>query len=155
MRKIIPNKDFTWLFDLQSYVCQLLSCVKLFVGPWTVCSPPGSSPWDSSERKTGVGCHSLLQGISPTQGSNAGLLHYRQILHHLRYQRSPIKLQLIVIRNPSDKICTLHNFHSSPQIPEQYPQISQWFPLHLESNSDRGTFFQRDQNTVQNTADKP
>ena len=32
-------------------------------------------PWDSPGNKTGVGCHSLLQGIIPTQGSNPGLLH--------------------------------------------------------------------------------
>ena len=28
-------------------------------------------------------CHFLLQGIFPTQGSNLGLLHCRQILYHL------------------------------------------------------------------------
>ena len=27
------------------------------------------------------GCHFLLPGISPTQGSNLGLLHFRQILY--------------------------------------------------------------------------
>ena len=27
-------------------------------------------PWDSPGKKTGVGCHALLQGIFPTQGSN-------------------------------------------------------------------------------------
>ena len=32
---------------------------------------------------TGVGCHFLLQGIFPSQGSNLGLLHCRQILYHL------------------------------------------------------------------------
>ena len=32
---------------------------------------PGSSvPGDSPSRNTGVGCHGLLQGIFPTQGSN-------------------------------------------------------------------------------------
>ena len=31
-------------------------------------------------KNTGVGCHSLLQGIFLTQGSNPGLLHYRQTL---------------------------------------------------------------------------
>ena len=30
-------------------------------------------PWDSPGKETGVGCHSLLQGIFPTQGSNQGL----------------------------------------------------------------------------------
>ena len=33
-----------------------------------------------------VGCHSLLQGIFPIQGSNPGLLHCRQIFYHLRHQ---------------------------------------------------------------------
>ena len=39
-------------------------------------------PWDSLGRTTRVGCHSLLQGIFPTQGLNLGLLHVRQILYH-------------------------------------------------------------------------
>ena len=30
-------------------------------------------PWDFPVRNTGVGCHSLLQGIFPTQKSNPGL----------------------------------------------------------------------------------
>ena len=36
-----------------------------------------------------MGCHSLLQGIFPTQGSNPGLLHCRQILNHLSHQGRP------------------------------------------------------------------
>ena len=31
-------------------------------------------PWDSSGKNTVVGCHFLLQGIFPTQGSNSSLL---------------------------------------------------------------------------------
>ena len=50
------------------------------------CSLPGSSVHgDSPGKNTGVGCHALLQGISPTQGSNPGLLHCRQILNHLSH----------------------------------------------------------------------
>ena len=48
------------------------------------CRLPGSSPWDSPGKNTGVGCHAFLQGISPTQGSNLGLLHllhFRWILY--------------------------------------------------------------------------
>ena len=30
-------------------------------------------PWDSLGKNTGVGCHALLQGIFPTQGSNTHL----------------------------------------------------------------------------------
>ena len=47
------------------------------------------SPWNSPGQNTGVGSHSLLQGIFPTQGSNPGLLHCRQILYQLSYQGSP------------------------------------------------------------------
>ena len=43
------------------------------------------SPWNSPGQKTGVGSLPLLQEIFPTQGSNPGLPHCRQIL----YQRSP------------------------------------------------------------------
>ena len=32
------------------------------------------SPWNTPGNNTRVGCHSLLQGIFPTQGSNLGLL---------------------------------------------------------------------------------
>ena len=39
---------------------------------------------DFPGKNTGVGCHFLLQGIFPTQGSNLRLLHCRWIL----YQRS-------------------------------------------------------------------
>ena len=38
-------------------------------------------PWDFPGRNTGVSCHSPLQGIFPTQGSNPGLLHFRHILY--------------------------------------------------------------------------
>ena len=46
------------------------------------------SPWNSLGRNTGVGSLSLLQGIFPTQGSNPGLLHCRQILHQLSHKGS-------------------------------------------------------------------
>ena len=46
-------------------------------------------PWNSQGKNTGVGCHSLLQGIFPTQGSNPGLPHCRWILYHLSHQGSP------------------------------------------------------------------
>ena len=36
-------------------------------------------------KNTGVGSLSLLQGIFPTQGSNPGLQHCRQILYHLSH----------------------------------------------------------------------
>ena len=47
------------------------------------------SPWNSPGQNTGVGSLSFLQGIFPTQESNWGLLHCRQILYQLSYQGSP------------------------------------------------------------------
>ena len=65
---------------------KLLSRVQLFVTPWTVAyqAPPSmefSNPWKFPGKSTGVGCHFLLLGIFLTQGSNPGLLHYRQMLY--------------------------------------------------------------------------
>ena len=39
------------------------------------CSLPGSTVHGILQARMGVGCHFLLQGIVPTQGSNPGLLH--------------------------------------------------------------------------------
>ena len=48
--------------------------------PWTVAHQAPLS-MEFSSKNTGAGCHSLLQGIFPTQGSNPGLLHCRRILY--------------------------------------------------------------------------
>ena len=49
-------------------------------------SPPRSSVHGNyAGKNTGVGCHALLQGIFPIQGSNPGLPHCRQILYYLSY----------------------------------------------------------------------
>ena len=54
------------------------------------CSPPGSSVHGISQAgRLEWDCHSLLLGIFPTQGSNLGLLHCRQIVYHLSHQGSP------------------------------------------------------------------
>ena len=64
------------------------SSVRLFVTPWTVACTRLLCPWDFLGKSTGVGCHFLLQGIFPTQGSNPGLPHCRQTLYHLSHQSS-------------------------------------------------------------------
>ena len=44
----------------------------------TLCDSMGCNPPDSFPGKnTGVGCHSFLQGIFPTQGWSLGLLHWQ------------------------------------------------------------------------------
>ena len=54
---------------------------------WTLSNPKDCSlcPQNSPGKKTGVCCHSLLQGIFPTQGSHPGLLHCRQILYQMSH----------------------------------------------------------------------
>ena len=53
--------------------------------------PPGLQParllcpWDSPGKNTGAGCHTLLQGIVPTQGWNPGLPQCGQILYQLSH----------------------------------------------------------------------
>ena len=58
---------------------------RLFATPWTIAyqAPPSMG---FSKKNTRVGCHFLLQGIFPSQGSNPGLLHCRQTLYHLSHQ---------------------------------------------------------------------
>ena len=65
-----------------------LSCVRLFATPWAVACPRLLHPWDFLGKSTEVGCHFLLQGIFPTQGSNPGLPHCRQMLYCLSHQGS-------------------------------------------------------------------
>ena len=71
---------------------QLLSRVPLCVIPWTVARlAPLSIGFLRQEYWSG--CHFLLLGIFLTQGSNLHLLcllHCKQILNLLSYQRSPI-----------------------------------------------------------------
>ena len=73
--------ELTWIikkllnFTIWNNVCgkSLQSCPTL----WDImeCSLPGSSiHGDSPGKNTGVGCHALLQGIFPIQGSNLCLL---------------------------------------------------------------------------------
>ena len=93
-----PHNDFhMYLFPLfhvdlvtlfQSWfsyiVCVLspFSCVWLFeILLTSACQ--ALCPWNSPGKNIGVGSHFLLQGIFPTQGSNLGRLHCRQILYHL------------------------------------------------------------------------
>ena len=54
--------------------------------PWTIYIVHGIL----QARILGVGSLSLLQEIFPTQKSNRGLLHCRQILYQLIYQGSPL-----------------------------------------------------------------
>ena len=76
------------------------------------CSLPGSSVHGKSPGKNaGVSCHFLLQGVFLPQGLNLGLLHCRQILHHLSHQgHLKVKVKVtqwcLTLCNPMN--CTFH-----------------------------------------------
>ena len=79
----------------------LCRCVGLFSAVSDSLRPHGLQssrllcPWDSPGKNTRVGCHVLL----PTQGSNMGLLHYRQILHPLcKQQPANGKIKFYVLK---------------------------------------------------------
>ena len=61
----------------------------------TLCDPMAMllCLWNFPGKNTGVGSHSFLQGIFPTQRSNLGLLHCGQILYCLSHQGSPTIFQ--------------------------------------------------------------
>ena len=63
----------------------VVKSVKVAQSCLTLCDLMDYSPWDSPGQNTGVGSLSPLQGILPTQGSNPGLPHCRQILYQLSY----------------------------------------------------------------------
>ena len=76
-----------WTELIQCVCARSLSCVQLFATCFQLFGPPDSSVHgDSSGKNTGVGGHAVLQGIFPTQGSNPGFSHCRQILYHISHQ---------------------------------------------------------------------
>ena len=87
-----PLKKWKWqevCYSLPACVCVcLLNCSVMsdYLWPHGLWPTRLLCPWDSPGKNTGVGCHSPLQGIIPTQGSNLGLLHCRWILYCWSHQ---------------------------------------------------------------------
>ena len=96
--------------------CELISCARFFTTPWTV-THRFLCPWNSPVKNTGVGCHSFLQGIFPTQGSNLGLLHCGQILYRLSHRKAPN----LFIWASSSLSCSMWNLVHWPEIKPRSP----------------------------------
>ena len=81
----------------------MLNGIWLFCNPMD-CTPPGH-PWDFPGKSTGVGCHSLLQGIFPTQWLNLSLLLWQVDSLPLRHKRRPslVKRTALPVIRWSDK----------------------------------------------------
>ena len=80
-----------WKADLNSWTTREVpshsSCV-LSCSVMSLCDSMNYSQAPLSMGSSGVGSHSLLQRIFPSQGSNPGPLHCRQILCHLTHEGS-------------------------------------------------------------------
>ena len=80
-------------------------------------------PWNSLGKNTGVGSHSLLQGIFLTQGSNPGPLQYRWILYQLSHEGSP-RLILFFLSFPRAGCCYRTQMRLG-RIVSQLPSLTQ------------------------------
>ena len=76
------RKERYQLRHVQACTLSHFSRVQFFAILWTIAHQAPLSR-NSPGKNTGVGCHSFLQGISPTQELNPGLLHRRQIFFKL------------------------------------------------------------------------
>ena len=65
------------------------SCPPVLWPPWTVATMLLCT-WDFPGNNTGLGCHFLLQGIFPTQGSNLCFLHWQADSLPLSHKGSPV-----------------------------------------------------------------
>ena len=71
------------------------------------------SPWNSPGQNIRVGSLSLLHGIFPTQGSNQGLRHCRQILYCLSHQGSPLRsLGPLTVNGTFTKLREIYCLHA-------------------------------------------
>ena len=95
------------------------------------------SPWNSPSQDTGVGCLSLLQGISPTHGLDPGLPHCRRILYQQSHRESPRILEWVAYpfsrgssrpRNQTGVSCIASRFFTNWAITEAH---------HLEENKEK------------------
>ena len=95
------------------------------------------SQWNSPGQNTGVGSLSLLQGVFPTQRSNPGLLHCRQILYQLSHKRSPgISQGLLKFMSIESVMYHLILCHPLLLLPSTLPSIrvfSNEVALHIRS----------------------
>ena len=81
---------FPFFFSSTLYCLVTKSCLT-FLQPHRLQPARLLSPWDFPGQNTGAGCHLLLQGIFPTQGSNPRLPHWQVGSLPLSHQGSPLK----------------------------------------------------------------
>ena len=98
-------------------------------------------PWNSPDKTTGVVCHSLLQGIFPTEGSNSGLLHCRWILYQLSHQGSPSEhlgcFYILATVNSASLIIEVHIHLFCRSGGLVFPSLSEFSTVYCDPHSKR------------------
>ena len=124
-------------------VLSLFACIWLSATLWALPTRL-LCPWDSPGKNTGVGCHSLLQGIFPTQGSNTHLL----CLLHWQAGSLPLASPGKPFKGHSRKICILETgkCYKSELVVKLLPtcrclQVSPFPSLDVSSRLDRVVWF--------------
>ena len=103
----------TRLSDLAA-AAAVISVVSNSETPWTVAHQARLCMGFSKQ-----GCHFLLQGIFPTQGSNPCLLHWQAGSLLLSHQESPVSLPTLYQNTLSTlRILPLSGFLSGCELPE-------------------------------------
>ena len=113
---------------LPSYCAKLLSHVWLFATLWTVACQ-ALCPRNSPGKKTGVGCHVLLQAIFLTQGSNPHLLCLLHWSEGSLSQVLPVKSYYPITKAylehfilPGTSCMDINRKLSTKRIPSKYPE---------------------------------
>ena len=90
-----PNPVLLGFLWRLPHICLVaMSCLTLCNPMY--CGLPGPSVHgDSPGKNTRLGCHALLQGIVPNQGSNPGLPYCEQIIYCLSHLGSPRILEWV------------------------------------------------------------
>ena len=105
---------------------KLLSRARLFATPWIGACTKLLSPWDFQGKSTGVGCHFLLQGTFPTQGSSPGFSHCRQTLCRVSH---PIH-NVMTVSGEQQRLNHAY-IHSSLNFPPIQAATQHWVEFHV------------------------
>ena len=95
LRALVLCVSVCYLLPQQWCITKYLKCERGSVMSNSLWPHELCSPWNSPGQNTGVGSLSLLQRIFPTQRSNPGLPHPRQILYQLSHEGSPRILEWV------------------------------------------------------------
>ena len=128
-------KQYQWEFKLLSTIKQhhkywdehnyvrSVNQSYLTLTPWTIAHQVPLSTGFSLGKNTGVGCHFLLQGIVPTQGSNPHLLY----LLYCQADSSPLMPQ------GKPKCCDTRTVACQPPLSTEFSRQEYWSGLPFPS----------------------